>query len=165
MGRGMMMSDFEKELHAMFDHIWDCEIDHPVFQDTVGDLMKAVIQAYEKHNLTLGTNLAEVGTDCISRQAAIDSLTEYGNGRAVFISVGEAVIRIEQLPPIQPEILPMKSVSVGLHQRQQARFIVEFLQGIMASAIIQDSFATMVLCGLIRHLHGCIANCPNLTRG
>ena len=42
-------------------------------------------------------------SDAISRQAAINSLTEYGNGRAVFISVGEAVIRIEQLPPIQPE--------------------------------------------------------------
>ena len=41
--------------------------------------------------------------DLISRQAAIDALTEYGNGRAVFISVGEAVIRIEQLPLIQPE--------------------------------------------------------------
>lgn len=40
--------DFEKQIHAMFDHIWDCEIEHPVFQDTVGDLMKAVIQAY--HN-------------------------------------------------------------------------------------------------------------------
>ena len=39
----------------------------------------------------------------ILRQAAIDALTEYGNGRAVFISVGEAVIRIEQLPPIQPK--------------------------------------------------------------
>ena len=53
----------------------------------------------------LGTNLAEVGTDCISRQAAINALTEYGNGRAVFISVGEAVIRIEQLPPSQPKLL------------------------------------------------------------
>ena len=41
-------------------------------------------------------------SDLISRQAAIEALTEYGNGRAVFISVGEAVIRIEQLPPIQP---------------------------------------------------------------
>ena len=42
-------------------------------------------------------------SDAISRQQAINSLTEYGNGRAVFISVGEAVIRIEQLPPIQPK--------------------------------------------------------------
>ena len=41
--------------------------------------------------------------DLISRQAAIDALTEYGNGRAVFISVGEAVIRIEQLPSAEPK--------------------------------------------------------------
>jgi len=41
--------------------------------------------------------------DLISRQMAIEALTEYGNGRAVFISVGEAIIRIEQLPPAQPE--------------------------------------------------------------
>lgn len=39
---------FANQIHAMFDHIWDCEIEHPVFQDTVGDLMQAVIQAY--HN-------------------------------------------------------------------------------------------------------------------
>ena len=45
-------------------------------------------------------------SDLISRQAAIDRLTEYGNGRAVFISVGEAIIRIEQLPPAQPVIVP-----------------------------------------------------------
>ena len=42
-------------------------------------------------------------SDLISRQAAIDALTEYGNGRAVFISVGEAVIRIEQLPSAEPK--------------------------------------------------------------
>ena len=41
-------------------------------------------------------------SDLISRQQAIDALTEYGNGLAVFISVGEAVIRIEQLPSAQP---------------------------------------------------------------
>lgn len=40
------MTEFEKGLHSMFDHIWDCEIEHPIFQDTVGDLMKAVIQLY-----------------------------------------------------------------------------------------------------------------------
>lgn len=39
---------FEHDIHAMFDHIWDCEIDHPIFQDTVGDLMMAVIQCYKK---------------------------------------------------------------------------------------------------------------------
>ena len=46
--------------------------------------------------------------DLISRQAASDALTEYGNGRAVFISVGEAVIRIENLPSAEPEIIRCK---------------------------------------------------------
>jgi predicted RNA-binding Zn-ribbon protein involved in translation (DUF1610 family) len=39
----------------------------------------------------------------IDEDAAIESLTEYGNGRAVYISVEEAVRRIEQLPSAQPE--------------------------------------------------------------
>ena len=39
----------------------------------------------------------------IDADAAIESLTEYGNGRAVYIGVEEAVRRIEQLPSIQPE--------------------------------------------------------------
>ena len=68
---------------------------HPISAETVLEVVKQL----SEH----GTNLAEVGTDLISRQAAIDRLTEYGNGRAVFISVGEAIIRIEQLPPAQPE--------------------------------------------------------------
>lgn len=46
--------------------------------------------------------------DLISRQAAIDALTEYGNGRAVYISVEEAFRRIEQLPSAQPEIIRCK---------------------------------------------------------
>ena len=39
--------------------------------------------------------------DLTSKQAAIDALSEYGNGRAVYISVEEAVRRIEQLPSAQ----------------------------------------------------------------
>ena len=45
----------------------------------------------------LGTNLAEVGTDCISRQEAIDALysvDEYNS---------RSVKAIKQLPPIQPK--------------------------------------------------------------
>ena len=42
-------------------------------------------------------------SDLIDRQAAIDAMTEYGNGRAVYISVEEAARRIEQLPSVQPE--------------------------------------------------------------
>ena len=44
----------------------------------------------------------------IDADAAIESLTEYGNGRAVYIGVEEAVRRIEQLPPAQPEIVRCK---------------------------------------------------------
>ena len=47
--RRNLSSEFEHEIHAMFDHIWDCEIEHPMFQDTVGELMEAVFQCY--HNL------------------------------------------------------------------------------------------------------------------
>lgn len=39
----------------------------------------------------------------IDADAAVESLTEYGNGRAVYIGVEEAVRRIEQLPSAQPE--------------------------------------------------------------
>ena len=39
--------------------------------------------------------------DTIKRQDAIDVLTEYGNGRVVYISIEEAVRRIEQLPSVQ----------------------------------------------------------------
>ena len=39
----------------------------------------------------------------IDADAAIKALTEYGNGRAVYIGVEEAVRRIEDLPSIQPE--------------------------------------------------------------
>lgn len=41
-----------------------------------------------------------------SRQAAIDRLAEYGNGRAVYIGVDTAIGCIERLPPIQPVIVP-----------------------------------------------------------
>ena len=86
----------------MFDHIWDCEIDHPAYQDTVGELMEAVIQTYEKHKPTLSTNLAEVGKDAISRQAAIDALysvDEYNS---------RSVKAIKQLPPAEPDIIYCK---------------------------------------------------------
>ena len=42
--------EFEKSLHEMFDSIWDCDINHPIFQDTVGELMGAVLQAYDTVN-------------------------------------------------------------------------------------------------------------------
>ena len=44
----------------------------------------------------------------IDADAAIEALTEYGNGRAVYIGVEEAVRRIEQLPSAQPDIIRCK---------------------------------------------------------
>ena len=47
--KGQMSPDeFQKNLFEMFSSIWDCGIDHSVFQDTVGELMNAVIQLYKK---------------------------------------------------------------------------------------------------------------------
>lgn len=44
-----MSNTFEEDLHQMFSSIWDCEIDHLMFQDTVGELMEDVIQCYKNH--------------------------------------------------------------------------------------------------------------------
>ena len=41
--------------------------------------------------------------DCISRQAAIDEITEYGSGDTIYMSVVELKRRIEHLTPVQPE--------------------------------------------------------------
>ena len=60
---------------------------------------------YDRYNgmeNLLSTNLAEVGTDCISRQAAIVALgtiTVYKGS----IPFDTAMMRIEQLPPAQPK--------------------------------------------------------------
>jgi len=40
-------NEFVKGLDGMFDTIYDCEIDHPVFQDTVGEIIDAVIELYD----------------------------------------------------------------------------------------------------------------------
>ncbi len=81
-------NDFEKQIHAMFDHIWDCEIDHPVFHDTVGDLMGAVIQCHKGLPSAQPTqnNMPNAlkSLDCISRQAAlgyIDRVLTIGTGK------------------------------------------------------------------------------------
>lgn len=40
--------EFIKGLDDMFDSIYDCEIDHPYFQETVGELMCEVVELYDK---------------------------------------------------------------------------------------------------------------------
>lgn len=53
-----------------------------------------------------GTNLASLGTDCISRQAAIDAV--YKNDRCTTIKQ-----RLDILPPIQPEPKRGKWIRTG----------------------------------------------------
>jgi hypothetical protein len=58
-------------------------------------------------NELLGTNLAEVGTDCISRQAAIDTLentkTAISENGERYIAKQNAIMRIDALPSAQPK--------------------------------------------------------------
>ena len=76
--------------------------------------------SYRKHLMTsdeppselykaaeVGTNLSEVGTDCISRQQAINALSTITLYKGS-IPFNTAVMRIKQLPPIQPEIIRCK---------------------------------------------------------
>lgn len=44
----MSPDEFKEKILGMFSSIWDCEIDHPVFQDKVGELMDAVVALYRK---------------------------------------------------------------------------------------------------------------------
>ena len=74
------------------------------------DVFRLIELAYEQgqkdgHSEQLGTNLAEVGTDCISRQAAIDVVMECYDNDELF-EVYEW--KLNELPPIQPEIIHCK---------------------------------------------------------
>ena len=61
------------------------------------------LQKFEEEAISALVSLP-IDDDAISRKAAIDALNEYGNGRIVYIAVEEAVRRIEQLPPAQPDV-------------------------------------------------------------
>ena len=71
---------------------------HPISAETVLEVVKGLHE--------LGTNLASLGTDCISRQAAIDIIEDFPHGDVWNVeSMEEMVDRIKQLPTIQPEIV------------------------------------------------------------
>ena len=68
------------------------------------DVFRLIELAYEQgrkdgHNEQLGTNLAEVGTDLISRQAAIEILSQYP-----FENVINCISILEEMPSAQFEI-------------------------------------------------------------
>ena len=71
-------------------------------------------------NDELSTNLASLGTDCISRQSAIDALRTCYDTETItmdngdeYINYGDAVGEIEQLPPIQSKLLQPWEVLVA----------------------------------------------------
>lgn len=117
-------------IHGMFDHIWDCEIDHPLFQDTVGDLMRAVIEAHKRapldFDITVKIDKAYddgydtgylqgindwINDDCISRKMAVEAIEEIVSSMSVCLSVDEchgmkrmqkrAIEEVINLPAIQ----------------------------------------------------------------
>jgi len=89
---------------------YGCEIPEGFNQD---HLDRATFAIKQLPSAQLSTNLAEVGTDCISRQAAIEVIdavfpvdpmkSEYAQG----IACGAALAKtyVEQLPPAQPDII------------------------------------------------------------
>ena len=83
---------------------------HPISAETVLEVVKGLSE--------LGTNLAEVGTELISRQAAIDAATSSTmewDGMYVQDLNGRIREAIEQLPPIQPEIVRCKDCKYYRH--------------------------------------------------
>ena len=85
---------------------------HPISAETVLEVVKQLSE--------LSTNLAEVGTDAISREQAIDALEKWLHGLfGITEADGTATIfkTIRQLPPIQPEPKKGKWVRDGHHIR------------------------------------------------
>ena len=82
-----------------------------------GDTWKFIDTIKSMPPAELSTNLAEVGTDCISRKQAIDAfntnineLVVAGkeNADSVLRYLNRVINEIKQLPPIQPEIVRCK---------------------------------------------------------
>ena len=96
----MQKRKFDELISHFNRKVSDMSIDQKYKMELLG-MISAIGFAHEKE---LGTNLASLGTDCISRQAAIDAVRMViGDNRS--ISVCDA---IKQLPPIQPVIVRCK---------------------------------------------------------
>ena len=76
------------------------------------DVFRLIELAYEQgrkdgHSEQLGTNLAEVGTDCISRQQAIDALNKLSESTYEVnygvVDCDDAINAIAALPPTEPK--------------------------------------------------------------
>ena len=72
-----------------------------------GDTWKFIDTIKSMPSAELGTNLAEVGTDCISRQAAIDALNKLSESTYEVdygvVDCDDAINAIATLPPTEPK--------------------------------------------------------------
>lgn len=94
--RDKPIGDFEKALHNMFSSIWDCEIDHPLWQETVGEIMTAVIEAHEKC-------VPEPCGDAVSRNAVLNEFCINCEGNGSNTCTRTKCYRakwIRELPPV-----------------------------------------------------------------
>ena len=78
--------------------------------ESIAEVFKIPVDELYDMPAELSTNLAEVGTDCISRQQAIDALSELATftdewGEHTWMYTDDVYGAIKQLPTIQPEIV------------------------------------------------------------
>ena len=100
-----------------------------------------------------GTNLAEVGTDCISRQAAIDATwkdTGYTDPFNVMTAIRD---RIKQLPPIQPEPSEECERCMMEHMDNMEKLEVELAQAKMQLPPIQPEIVRCKDCKYFEYDH------------
>ena len=96
----MQKRKFDELISHFNRKVSDMSIDQKYKMELLG-MISAIGCAHEKE---LGTNLASLGTDAISRQAAIDIIEDFPHGDVWNVeSMEEMVDRIKQLPPIQPK--------------------------------------------------------------
>ena len=79
----------------------------------------------------------DTNVDTISRQAAIDEITEYGSENSIYMSVGELKRRIETLQPAQPEIIHCMDCKHSEHWYNKCRCFLWHEGGI---DVFEDGF-------------------------
>ena len=78
---------------------------------TLREWVKIILATDTNVGTKVGTNLAEVGTDCISRQQAVDALRKmqtyklFSGDDMLLIDQAGAQTELMLLPPAQPEII------------------------------------------------------------
>jgi len=106
----MQKRKFDELISHFNRKVSDMSIDQKYKMELLG-MISAIGFAHEKE---LSTNLAEVGTDCISRQQAIDAVKsrktaeQCKEGEVRNWTVDACVDMIKKMPPVQPEIIRCK---------------------------------------------------------